>query len=235
MFSKKKQKGSIPVALDRDDKKAIFWHEESGKRCFETHDKLSPLVIGNNAVIYISGRRGAGKSSFVNQLINNYSDATGNKVYMISRHEEDPSITPPERYAVINIDEVEELSLPDFSDGLLVFDDISDSSIEPATRKYLHNFMIDAIENSRHMNMSVCVTSHIISDYQKTRALLNEMNALVIFPNYSNKYQTNRVLKTYLGFKEKEIEDLYKTSSRWVMIGTIRPKIILTENDIRSY
>lgn len=233
MLTKIKTKEATPVALDTNDQAIIYYSKRVGPECLKL-DNLEPFPSGDN-VCYVVGRRGSGKSTFCSIYIKNYVASTDKKVFFISRFEEDPSIVLPERSMRIPLNQLEEVDIYDFENSLVVFDDIANSTLTRGQVKQLHNFILDLIENSRHINTSVLITSHLCTNYGKTREILNESNTLVVFPQYSNRYFIEKCLKTYYGLTKEQINNVMDSRSRWVIVNTIHPKFIMDSKSISLY
>lgn len=234
-FSKIKDKKSVIVALDKTDKHKIYYHTTSGVRTLISPEgKFEPYHHGDQ-LIYIVGRRGCGKSTYCNMYLHNYIKATKNRVFLISRLEEDPSIELPERGMRVPLDEIENIDMEDFANSLVIFDDIEDSRLTKEQHATILGLVKDIMENSRHFNISALITSHIATNYARTRTILNECSAVVVFPQYSNRYQIERMLKTYFGLKQSEINELFLRNTRWIQLTTLQPKYILTAHEITLY
>lgn len=242
-ISKIKTKGNIPIAVDGDanaDEQVVYYkssetpnHDVSNP--LHSNRGFSPYHYGDK-VIYVTGRRGAGKSCFADKYIDAYVKATDNKVFLVSRFEDDPSLHLPERSLRLSIDDLRELELGDLKNSLVVFDDIHSASYSKQDVNYLQSFILDIIENSRHHNISTLITSHQVTNYQKTRAILHELSNFVLFPDYSNLHQNEYTLKNYFGLKKPMIENIMKVkNSRWVMVQSIKPKFVMTEHDLYTY
>lgn len=238
MLSTNKTSGSSPIALDTADKSLIYYHKsETGN-----HNKLvakgnfEPFFPFKDQLVYISSRRGAGKSTFCNTYIKNYVEATDGRVFIVSRFDSDPSIELPKRGMFIKLNQIQDIEMKDMKDSLIVFDDIHSTQLTPQQAKILQNFVIDVCENSRHHNLSALITSHQATNYSKTRAILNESNAFVFFPQFTNRHQIERALKVYYGLNDIQIDELFNiTNSRWVMVNCINPKYILTQKEVWTF
>jgi hypothetical protein len=234
MFSKT-QKGDLPIAFDNGDKKLVYYDPKRGEPRLNSIGLFRPWFWGD-AVVYVSGRRGCGKSTYCNEYIKSYVNATDGKVFFISRFQDDPSITLPERSMRLDIVDLVGSELSDLTGSLIVFDDIHSSSYSKKEIQFLHSYILDVIQNSRHFNISCLITSHMISNYQKTRDILAELSALVIFPNHSTGYQITRALRVYIGLSKKQINDIFELQgTRWVHIQVIGPKFILTQKEVFGY
>ena len=239
----KKVKDRMPVALDTIDNKVVYYTPDKtqGDTVFMTDGKFEPYPRGNE-IVYITGRRGAGKSYLANIYLNNYYRAHKGKMrlFVISRFKEgeDTSLQLPERSMFLHPSDLikGDLELGDFANSVMLFDDIYDSSMDVREKKMVHSLLTDACENSRKMNIDIVITSHIPTDGLKTRHLLNEISSMVIFPQFSNEKQIRFVLKEYLSMKKDQIEFIMNdTNTRWIQISTLKPKFILTEGLIALY
>jgi hypothetical protein len=235
MLSIEKTPNSKPVAIEKKNNQLIYYKKNENHSRLETQTEYEPWFFGD-ALVYVCGRRGSGKSTYCNIYIKNYVEATDGRVFLISRFEVDPSINLPERGMFIPIAQIENISMEDMKDSLIVFDDIHSAQLTPQQTKKLHSFILDVMENSRHFNLSSLITSHMITNYSKTRAILNECSAIVIFPAFSNNYQIERALKVYFGLTNEQISKIMNVkNSRWVQVQTVQPKFILSQKEIYTY
>ena len=233
-FSKNKIDKSLPIAIDKDDDQLIYYNNTTGTEKVISKKGFEPFYYGD-AVVYVSGRRGAGKSTFCNIYIHNYVKATDGRVFLISRLKEDESIKLPERGMRIPINEISQITMDDLKDSLIVFDDINDANLNKYETAILNKFIIDVIENSRHYNLSVIITSHMMANFKQTRPFLYESSAVVIYPQWSNLAQIEKVMRSYYSMSTTQIKDIFNSPSRWVYVNTITPKYIMTQHEIYTY
>lgn len=225
-----------PIAIDEDSRQYIYY-DESGKQgndLIYSNKSFFPLPLGDN-VIYVSGRRGAGKSTFCSDYMRYYADITKNKVFLISKHADDESIKMPNRSIRIPIDELMNLQMSELSNSLMVFDDINDATLTAKETSELYKYLVDCIENSRHNNISIVITSHMMADYKKTRPYLYESNAIVFFPNHSNIAQVEKVLRGYYSLSSSQITDLLNLKSRWIYLSTTGKKYVIAGDVMFTY
>lgn len=233
MLSKKHQ-SDRPVAIDTGDQSLVYFGSKGSDHLIASK-QFEPWYFGDT-ISYVCARRGAGKSTYCQQYIDSYVKATDGRVFLISRFENDPSLTLPERGLQLSIEDLVDLELSDLSNSLIVFDDVHSSSYSKQERLFLDNFIKDVILNSRHFQLSALITSHLISQYQKTREILNECSSLVVFPQYSNRYHIERALRVYFGLSKQQINQIMNLqSTRWVQIQTVSPKFVLTQHEIYTY
>lgn len=235
-MSLSKIKSKTPVAIDLTDKSLVYYHEAHAAATTKmTSEKGFVPYHYDDTVGYITGRRKAGKSTFCSLYAKSYVKATKGKVFLISRLEDDPSMKLPKRSMQIPLDQIDMIEMEDLSNSLVIVDDIASNQLNKDQRELLFNLVTDLIENSRHYNISVLVTSHLATNYSKTRSILNEASFITVFPHYSNAYQTNRVLHTYFGLSNSQINEIYNKDTRWVMVTSIEPKMIITQHEIYLY
>lgn len=236
MLSKEHLPKSKPIAFDTGDEQLVFFSKDGkGEKRIKAKGDFEPWVFGD-ALVYVAGKRGSGKSTFANLYIKSYTEATDGKVFLISRFEEDPSIKLPVRGLHIPIEDIDNIEIEDLSHSLVVFDDIANAQLTRKQVQQLHKFIHDVLENSRHYDTKVLITSHQVCDYSRTRAVLNECSAIVVYPQFANRYQIEQALRVYFSMKKPQIEEIMNvTDSRWVYINTVEPRFIMTQKEIWTY
>ena len=241
MFSLRK--GGTKIALikgGKDDGKFLYLHEnvEEGKgNTFEIKDKgkLQPLPHHKPDQVeklYVSAPSGAGKSTFtgnwVKQYLKKYKD---NEFYLFSSITEDKEL---DKHDPVRI-EIDETILEDpiqpeeLADSVVVFDDV-DTIRNPFVKKYIGRFRDYLLEQGRHSNIDMVITSHVFMDNHNTKRILNEATAVCFFPRAGNgKYHIKRFLKIYAGLEDEDIKNIFKLKSRWVCLYTTYPNYIMHE------
>lgn len=233
MSLSKQPNGGHPIGFDTGDRTIVFLNPKAtnGVNEMTPVGQFEPFHSGDQ-IIYIAAPRGAGKSTFCNIYIRHFADATDGRVFLVSRFEEDPSITLPPRSMRLSIPDLAEVEMSDLKNSLLVCDDVHSSSFSKAQSSFLSSFIKDVIENSRHYNLSCLITSHLITDYAKTRAILNEMSAIVVYPLYGAEWQMRQALENYVGMSKPQIEKVLQSPDRWVMVRCRYPKYVLSNSAI---
>lgn len=131
----------------------------------------------------------------------------------------------------------DELEIPDKPEEpvgcLIVYDDVDSmdavsAELDDAVQKSIK----DVLNLGRSFHLSVIVTSHLGSDYRRTRGVLNETGNIVIFPRSSNPDAIRYVLKKYTTLDKDTIERVFKLPSRWVCVRRIEPGAIIYEGGI---
>lgn len=206
------------------------WKIEDNK-----NDFIMPTPRKISERLYISAPSGSGKSTFIglylNELRKKYKDRP---IYLFSRIEEDE---PLDKYDPIRIPlereyfDEEPLSPEEFRGSIIIFDDIDTLKDKPLL-KYIQSFRDDLLECGRHFDITTISTTHQITNYLSTRTLLNEAQAVVLFPKCSGQYQLKGFLERYMGFDKEQIEKVRKLPSRWIFMYKEFPMYIVYEKGV---
>lgn len=235
------------IALLHDKKNKILFideHDQSGykKIKLDGDSYLEPVLDDRGrSITYICGASGSGKSTMTRGLIINFNMMfPDSQVYLFSKVNTDPAFDDLEKKKIITRIPIDNQLVTDpinvLEDieqwSLVIFDDI-DTITDKNILKAVNNIKMQILEIGRHRNIYCIVTSHLIttSDRAGTRTMMNEMHNLVIFPKGGGSvYQQRYCLKNYLGFNNKQIDDILNTSdSRWVWISKNYPQYVLTQ------
>lgn len=202
-------------------------------RLSPTHDK------DQNLRMVIIAPSGAGKSTFVKNYILDYKKKYPSKdVFLFSRHDKDPSIdaAKPKRIKLSEAEVIESVKkrIPLFenknlANSLIIFDDTF-----TAESKILTNFWdslaTDLYQNGRKLGIDLIFVMHN-TNYSKTRFLMSEASHYTFFLRAGSKAMYQRLLDSYLSFKDKKIQKkLFDLPSRYVIFSNQSPQFILTEN-----
>jgi len=205
--------------------------------------ELLPYNIRGNMeriVYYISGPSGVGKSyltsSIVRKLKNYYkkNHKLQKNIYMFSVKNEDKAFDDlPDFYRLSLQDLVEQpLELEDISNSIVIFDDCDvflNKSIEKAV-DYHKNLILEV---GRSHNIDCFITSHITSNYNKTKVYFNEMHCKIVFPSLMS-YHNLRYLLHKLGCNKDEIKTISELPTEWIKIIP-KYKLIIYEKGCYLY
>lgn len=196
-------------------------------------DKLFPLPNENNRVFFVTGAPGCGKSFFTNELVKFYKAMYPEKdVFLVTRLEHDETLKKDiGNYNVIHINQSiidDPFRMEDFEHSLMIYDDIESSEFPKATQA-MYNLLDDVCKNGRHHDISVIFCNQECRMGKKTKPILTMLTNLVIFPKSASEYQTDRLLRDYIGMTKAQITDIMSLNSRWVCISRIVPKFVLYE------
>ena len=224
---------------------ATYTIKENEKK-YESEGILQPVAM-QDSVLYVCGVRGSGKSYFVSEYARNYNKKTGNRVILISVIKEDESMKLPERSVQFHPSDVCEAmksgeNLRELCENsMLIFDDVFDGEINNKNMKeqrtLMHMFIRDIIENGRHNNINICITSHKFANGHETQDILNDATGFVIMMDSLNMHGVNYMFDKYVGIKPKTIKTIINQcdNSRWLYYNRKSPNYIMTQQFIRLY
>jgi hypothetical protein len=116
----------------------------------------------------------------------------------------------------------------EFEGNILIFDDI-DTILNKSIVRILRQFRDDVLEVGRHFKITCISTSHIITNFHATRTLINEAQAIVVFPKGGSFGQIKGFLDRYMGFERTFIDGLRLLPTRWLYIHKEYPQYIIHE------
>lgn len=197
-----------------------------------TGGKLLPLP--NKKVvekIYVSAPSGAGKSTWCGNWIKEFKKvfrddeyfvfSTINRDKVLDKH--DPIRIPLTEDLLVN-----PISPNEVENSVVVFDDV-DTITNPKIRNNIVGLRDWLLEQGRHFNTRMLMTSHLLMNYSSTRRLLNEATAVVFFGKCGSTYHIKRFLKQYAGLDKNQIKRILNLPSRWVALYKTYPMYILYE------
>lgn len=194
--------------------------------------------INKRDVFYIAGASGSGKSWIAKQLSENYLKMYPDReIYIVSKLEEDDTLDSmelPKGKQPIRLDysdwDVNPPNINEFSNSLMIFDDFD--TIEGKQGKAIQTFIDDiAIMGRKHHNNQGCVSmlclTHHITNYKKTRLILNEATHFVVYPQATSAHALTYLLKTHLGMERDDVKKLKKLG-RWVCFSKMYPQYLIS-------
>lgn len=185
-------------------------------------------------VWYIAGASGSGKSYIAKGIAEMYKKLhPSREVYLISKLGEDNTLDtmkpPPKRINIQTlIDDFPELD--EFKDCCVIFDDY-DTFTGPA-EKVVHKLIDDLATMGRHTNTTMLCLSHYLTNYKKTRLLLNEATHIVVYPMATSFHALSYLLKTHIGLSKDDCRDL-KKMGRWVCLYKHYPQWLVSLHHAR--
>lgn len=114
-----------------------------------------------------------------------------------------------------------------YGGSMVIFDDWD--SFEDAQRKAVLGLIKDCINLGRKQRLSVCVTSHLLSNYNETRAIISEAETIVLFPNQTMP-KTLSYMCERLGM-DKDVVARLREKGRWVAVHNAAPLYLLSEDE----
>ena len=186
---------------------------------------------------YIPGPAGAGKSVFAAGVIRKYQKIwPRNPVFGICK----TRLADDKAYKDLKIHQVpvrilakQEVSKEEglkrqFGDkGCLVLFDDWDSFNKSTDREVVLSLISDILNLGRKMRISILVTSHQLSNYKETRAIISECEFVTLFPRDTIRRQFTYLLEK-MGVDEKTASRMRKMG-RAVTLHKFSPMFILSE------
>ena len=198
--------------------------------------QLVPVEADKRFVQFIGGRSGAGKSYASAGLIKVFQKLhPGSPVFGVCKTKlKDDAVYAPLGikqlpvsvfYAATGKLDIKAL----FGDGgcLVLFDDWD--SFEGEEMETVLAAIKDIVNLGRKMNISIICTSHMLSDYAKTRVILREAQYLTFFPEHEQAGAMEYTCRKTLGLKADVVEEMNHLG-RWVTLHNTRPKFLLSKN-----
>lgn len=191
---------------------------------------MSPLPNPQTRVWYVFAAAGAGKSSWVANLLSEVRLEKGDiPMFLISRAaEEDEAFEGLDLQRIIVDDEylADPLRYDDFPAGgcWVVIDDYD--TFPKDQKAAIIELIEDLCNSGRKHGVNVIVTSHLGANNSETKAILNSMQNVTIFPAGSSAHQIKYVLSHYCGCSNDDIRKMLKLRSRWVSVRRVYPPAV---------
>ncbi len=186
---------------------------------------------------YVAGASGSGKSYQAKIIADNYRRLYPHReVYLISKLTEDSTLDSMKTGSPTRLDyESFVESPPDintFSNSLVIADDFD--TIDGKAGKAVKLFLDDiAIMGRKHHeaqgNISLLVLTHKLSDYGKTRVLLNECSHYLLYPQSTAFNQLANLLEKYIGLSKDDLRRIRRLG-RWVLISKNYPQHLISQH-----
>ena len=184
-------------------------------------------------IFYIAGASGSGKSYIARTIAQNYAKLFPERtIYLISKLSEDPVLDhlktgKPKRINIQSLVDEPVEDIVEFKDSLILFDDVD--TFTGKEEKAVQQLIDDIAAMGRHHNISMAIMTHRISNYKKTRLILNEATHYVLYPQSTSMHNLKYLLTTHMGLETNEIRDL-KRAGRWVCFHKNSPNWMLSEH-----
>jgi hypothetical protein len=212
-----------------------------------TNDDVQPVPIkveNQVDIVYIAGAAGSGKSTYIFKWLCEYlEEYPKNKIFFISRKEEDEALKKIDKYIeriILDGTFLETFSfggeesvdpLEYFKDSVCVFDDV-DTIVDKDIHQAVIKLRNDLLQTGRSQNISMICSSHVIMDRDNTKLLLTEASSIVVFPKSGNVMQIEALLKRYYGWNRFQINKFKNLPSRWAALYCRAPQYVVYEHGI---
>jgi hypothetical protein len=181
-------------------------------------------------VWYIAGASGSGKSYIARGLAFYYKKLFPDRdVYLVSKLEEDSTLDalPFLKRIMVQSFVDDYPDLEEFKDCMVIFDDYD--TLTGDAEKVITKIIDDLAIMGRHTNTTMLCLSHYLTQYKKTRLLLNEATHIVVYPLSTSYHALKYLLKNYVGVEEDTIKAMRKSGSRWLCFTKHYPQIAITQ------
>jgi hypothetical protein len=112
----------------------------------------------------------------------------------------------------------------------VVVDDLLDA-VDGRMKRAVVRFVSDLLDIGRRHGVSCCITNHLLTDGQRTRALLHSLEAVYIFPSLTPSHSTRYFCKK-IGIPETMIPWM-KSAGRAVVCSIVAPQYLLGDSECR--
>ena len=247
---KKKAMADLDSALKEDSDaglsgglKAVYERikrDEANSKIIELDDDgifelLPPTDPKKRSVWYVAGQSGSGKSWIAKQLAQMYHKLfPGRGIYLISKLDQDDTLDALKFLKRIKIQSfvddypsLEEFGGKNGEGCMLIFDDYD--TLTGDAGKVIHQLIDDLAIQGRHTNTTMLCLSHYLTNYKKTRLLLNEATNVVVYPLSTSYHALKYMLKNYCGVEEEDLKRHRKSGSRWLMYKKGYPQYCITQ------
>jgi len=202
------------------DKELLYAHEK-GAAGEKTMIKLPPdssfAILpcpkkDKREIFYVAGASGSGKSYQARGIAERYKKLFPDReIYLVSKLTEDETLDTmktgkPKRIKTetLQSDPITDISV--FKNSLVIFDDY-DTFPAPMDKIVLR--LIDDIATmGRHHNISMMCLSHYLTNYKKTRLLLNEASHYIVYPQATSFHALKHLLHSHVGMEPEEVKRL---------------------------
>lgn len=238
-----KKKGIKPKHLMEEPEvvslyeKIVSDDKEKQGSVFELPDDSSFEILPNcdaqkRDIFYIAAQAGSGKSYIARGIAEKYRKLWPDRVvYLVSQLKEDETLDNMKggKPARLNVETFVENfpELSEFEDCMVIFDDY-DTYDTKTLDVVLRLIDLIAIQG-RHTRTSMLCLTHYLTNYKKTRLLLNEATHFVVYPQSTSYKALQYLLGTHLGLDKEDLTKI-KHLGRWVLITKNYPQCMVSQH-----
>jgi hypothetical protein len=183
-------------------------------------------------VWYIAGQSGSGKSYIARGLADMYHKLFPDRgVYLISKLNQDETLDKLKFLKRLNIQSfIDDFpDLTEFKDCMVIFDDYD--TLTGDAQKVIEKLVDDLAIMGRHTNTSMLCLSHYLTNYKKTRLILNEATHIVVYPLSTSYHALRYLLKSYVGVDEDDLKRQRRLGSRWLAYAKGFPQFMVAQKN----
>jgi hypothetical protein len=198
-----------------------------------------PLPNDERLTMYISGKNGCGKTTYITKILDNYTKVYKKRdILLFSDQEYDNKLDG--KYNISRQDlteDIKDITLNHLRNSLCIFDDI-DSISNKKIREGIYNLIHNILKNGRSHSdnkkddIDIIITNHIPNEGFKTKTFIHECNYYVVFRRGSTNAALNTICQKYAGLTNEEFNKVKKTKSRSVLIHNSFPYYMMDDYTI---
>jgi len=232
-FEGDKKKNRI-ISVERNPENIDHYFTEISLTKPKEHIQDIPNKKTERQILYVTGASGSGKSYYTMKYCLEYKKMfPKNSIYLFSSIDEDSSIDKVKGMKRVRLSNdllTADLSIKDFEDSMVIFDD-TDVIRNKAMRLKVNSILNMILETGRHTNTSCILTYHMATNGLETKRILNEAHSVTFFPHSLGGRSLKYLLENYFGLDKDQIKKMKKLPSRWVTIKKTFPMVCLSEKD----
>jgi hypothetical protein len=235
----------IKGANDKYKKKVLAIHDEDKGEDAKVSKSFTKLELPDNLnfqlipnpniereILYVTGSSGSGKSYFIKEYVKEYKKKFKDRpIYLFSYLDEDETLDQvnPTRINVGDNLLTDPIKAQDLKDSFVIFDDC-DCIKDKKHREAVLSIMNECLQTGRHFNITMACVSHLPTDKNFTRMIINESHYVIYFPSSGLGRQTKYLLTDYLGMDNKLIKKIRRMKTRWCCVSRNYPLFIMTQH-----
>ena len=201
-----------------------------------------PLAKGERLVMFICGRNGCGKSTYIQMILKEYLKVYNTRrIILFSQQDTDDKLDPIFKN-IQRVDLGDEFAeqpytLDELRNSICIFDDVDSirtKKLKDAVFKLRDEIMKNGRSHTKDRmdDIDVIISNHDILGGQETKTMIRESIFYVVFPKGSTPQQLNTLCKTYAGLKKEHINRIVNNDARAVLIHNGSPGYVMTDKEI---
>ena len=238
VYSEEDKSVNLPFYIDEEIYNSGAYNPEEGIFKELKLDKGMKIQhLPNNAVstreiLYLSGRSGSGKSYYAMKYIKEYKKKYKDRpIFLFTYLTEEDQTLKDLKVNKFKLDEYfleTPLEIDFFEKSLVLMDDI-DMISDKLIYKKIREILDKILQTGRHKEISCIYTSHLLTNSNQTKLILNESHTATIYPCGLPKRNIEYFLSSYLGFDKKDIAKVSRIKSRWITFYKTFPIVVAYE------
>ena len=195
---------------------------------------ISPYDAARHQLI--AGPTGSGKSYKIAQYLTAILKPNSKKnIYLFSDVESDPVLDKLKfnlKRIMLNNELIDNPIQPkELENSICIFDDI-DSISDKKLKTVVETLLDSLLKRGRHEGIEIICTSHLLTDYKRTRVILSEVSFITLFCRSGSSNSIQYLLSKYVGLSKKQISDIFNINARSVTIFNHYPKMVISDKEI---